>query len=154
MRKPPELDKHPITFADAFHNGLFRAICCYVVDGDTADFFIDLGLFNYAYESLRFEGIDTPELIGTTGEERQRAIAAKLRVESLILKQPVLLETYKERTSFDRFIGRIFFFPPDSLELDVPSRLLFLEGGDSLPLICISDVLIAEGFRKQETLSS
>ncbi len=105
MRKPPDLDSHPISYPDALNNGLFRAVCCYVVDGDTADFFIDLGFFNYAYESLRFYDIDTPELIGTRGEERERAIAAKLRVEDLILKQHVISRN-GERKSFFRPLYR------------------------------------------------
>lgn len=108
-RKPPVFERHPARYTDAIENGVSRGFCHYVSDGDTADFLLDLGYYQYAYTSLRLLGIDTPELHGTTGQERKTAFQAKLRTEQLILNKPVLVRTYKDTTSFERFIAAVYF---------------------------------------------
>ena len=66
-RKPSVLQDHPVDFADAKAAGLYRAVCQYVVDGDTADFLIDLGLYQYAY------GCGSSETTGI--EKRNKGLA-------------------------------------------------------------------------------
>lgn len=108
-RKPPMFDGHPASFADVNAVGMVRAVCQYVSDGDTADFLLDLGWYQYAYVVLRIRGIDTPELRGTTGAELEAAQRAAARAEELILDQPVIIRSYKQRTTFGRFVADTYF---------------------------------------------
>ncbi len=138
-RKPPQFEGFPLGYAAVTAAGLVRAICQHVVDGDTADFLLDLGWHQYAYASLRFRGVDTPELRGTTGATLEAARQALARVETLLLDQPVLVRSYKDRTSFDRFIGDVYFV----------SESLHPEATDVLALgdrrwLCITEVLLRE----------
>lgn len=152
IRKPPIFANHQFGYVDALNNGMFRAFCQHVVDGDTGDFLLDLGWYNYTYGTLRFYNIDTPELIGTPPEERARAIAALQRVEVLILNKPVLIKTYKEKTSFNRFVAQIFFVPPEDIVEEVPRFSLPLEDGTIAEVVEIADVLKVEGHEKVPTV--
>lgn len=80
-----------------------------MVDGDTADFMVDLGWYHYTYLPIRVKDVDTLELRGTSGRELALAKKAKIRTEELIHKKPVLIKTSKVKVSFGRFIGDIFF---------------------------------------------
>ncbi len=59
----------------------------------------------------------------------------------------------KERASFDRFIGKIYMFPPESLLVEVPIKKIYLEGGDELDMLPLIDILKAEGFEKTKEVS-
>jgi endonuclease YncB( thermonuclease family) len=107
-RKPPCFQLHPATFVDARARGLVRACGYHVVDGDTADFLLDIGWYHYAYIPLRLSSVDAPETRGTTGEEREKALLAKDRFEELICDQPALVRSYRERRSFERFIADVW----------------------------------------------
>ncbi len=148
VRKPPDFDLHPISFSQAMEIGLYRAMCYHVVDGDTADFLIDLGFFNYSYISLRFLGIDTPETRGTSGEERELALAAMSRVQELILNQPVLVRSFREQTSFGRFLGEIWFYSEDSFPDTINALIIDLEGSNPITAIPLIELMVAEGFDK------
>ena len=107
-RKPIEFEDHPMEFPD---KPLYRAYCKHVVDGDTVDVFVDLGLLKYAYESIRLEGINTPEIYRPkTGEEREAGYKAKEFVESKILNKQVKIETLKDKQTFGRFRANIYFY--------------------------------------------
>ena len=108
-RKPPSFINHPAEYEDVLRKGMFRCICHHVVDGDTADFMIDLGWNNFSYIALRFKGIDAPETRGTSGEVRKKALKAKKTVEGLILNKPCVIKSYKGR-SFERYMGEIWFY--------------------------------------------
>jgi endonuclease YncB( thermonuclease family) len=113
-RKPPDFEIHPASYSVATAAGMTRALCYHVVDGDTADFMIDLGWYQYAYHALRFEGVNTAELRGTRGAERQRAIAARDRVEALLLGRHVLIQAHKQAETFGRFVAEIWAELPDA----------------------------------------
>lgn len=118
----------------------------YVVDGDTADFFLDLGWLQYGYEALRFAHADARELRGTTGEELALARQATERVAELLLEKGVLIRSYKERATFGRFVAEVFFHPEQSYP---GVQTLEVHG---LPWVSISEILIAEGLaRRTET---
>jgi len=144
-RTPPEFDAHPAGYVDANDRGLNRAVCRYVVDGDTADFFVDLGWMQYGYVTVRFYDVDTPELRGTRGAERDAAFAAKARVKELLLDQPVLLKTYKDATTFGRFVASIWFAAPDDGTFPVFDTTFKLDPGDDHAWVSIADVLKHEG---------
>lgn len=59
----------------------YRAELVNVVDGDTIDVRLDVGFDTHIFKRLRFLGIDTWEM---RGEEREKGVIAKERLESLI----------------------------------------------------------------------
>jgi endonuclease YncB( thermonuclease family) len=142
-RKPAELQNHPVGFEQAKAVGLYRAACQHVVDGDTADFLVDLGLYHYAYVALRVIGVDTPELVGVPAAVREAGLAAKARTEALLLHGPALLDTHREKRSFERFIGRVWI--PRPADLAIPPDTLRTLTVDHTLFVDLADVLIAEG---------
>jgi len=146
-RTPPEFDNHPAGYVDADGQGLNRAVCRHIVDGDTADFFVDLGWMQYAYVTVRFFDVDTPEIRGTTGAEREAAFQAKARVGELLLDRPVLLKTYKDAMTFGRFVATIWFADAENAFPDLPGTFR-LNPDDSERWISIAEVLKHEGLIK------
>jgi len=107
-RKPSEFEDHPAGFPKG---GYYRAYCNYVVDGDTIDVIIDLGFLKYAYETIRIEGVDTPETFRPKSPiEKAAGIAAKHFVESKILNKQIKIETIKDKQTFGRFRAKVFFY--------------------------------------------
>lgn len=107
MRKPLEFVKHPVSFLDAKNMGGYRAVCTHVVDGDTFDFLVDLGLHQYAYITVRLEGVDTAEIYGK--DASPEGMEAKEFVEGEILGAPCILFTGKDVTSFGRFVATVYY---------------------------------------------
>jgi micrococcal nuclease len=102
MRKPKEFSKHP------FHQSFdYRGVVKNVVDGDTIDVFVDLGLNHYAYITVRLKGIDVWEI---RKEQRPQGLVAKERVQDLVLNKQVFLKTFKDTQSFGRYVAEVFFF--------------------------------------------
>lgn len=79
-----------------------------VVDGDTVDLMVDLGMDTYQHARIRLSGIDTYEV---RGEERELGLLAKDFI-SLILEEnpdPLFLRTTKDRKGkYGRYIGEIY----------------------------------------------
>jgi endonuclease YncB( thermonuclease family) len=145
-RKPPDFDTHPASFSSVSAAGFTRAVCYHVVDGDTADFLIDLGWYQYAYHALRFEGINTAETRGTRGAERALALAARARVEELLLNRPVIIQSHKQAATFGRFVAQIWF-RFDGAPPPVPGSVTL--GGDPAPWISINELLVQEGLAER-----
>jgi micrococcal nuclease len=83
-----------------YHANLVR-----VVDGDTVDVRLDLGLGIYKNERLRLHGIDAPE---KRGEERVEGIEATRHLE-LLLKGPLLVQTIKDKKGkYGRYLAVIY----------------------------------------------
>ena len=85
-----------------YHGVLKRA-----VDGDTVVVHLDLGLRVYTEVSLRIAGINAPEVFRGTTEERQAGIAARdymARHEG----RDVVLHTYKDAQSFNRYVADVY----------------------------------------------
>lgn len=107
-RKPHHFDNHPMNFPN---NPAYRAFCTYVVDGDTIDVFVDIGLNKYAYESIRIEGIDTPEIYRPKDDyEKLEAKRAKQLVEDLILNKQIKIETLKDKQTFGRYRANVYYY--------------------------------------------
>jgi len=104
MRSLALFKDHPFKYAN---NIFFRAICMHVVDGDTYDFLIDLGFYNYVYKTIRLKGVDTPEIF--SGINKEAGQSAKKFVTELILNKSCLLQTHKDPESFGRFIADVFY---------------------------------------------
>lgn len=67
------------------------ALITRVVDGDTVDADIDLGLDVHMRARIRVRGIDTPELNSSDPAEREKALKAKKFVEEAVLGKQVVL---------------------------------------------------------------
>jgi endonuclease YncB( thermonuclease family) len=76
----------------------YRATCDRVIDGDTYHLRIDLGFHVATTIPCRLRGVDTPEL-GTP-----EGVAAKEWVARLLLVVPLIVESYRDRQSFARWI--------------------------------------------------
>jgi len=145
-----DFSDHPVKFSRALEKGMFRAKCSHVVDGDTADFLIDLGWYHYSYLPIRFKDIDTPELRGVSIAEKELAKKAKAYVEELILGKSVLIKTTKDKVSFGRFIGEIWFQIEDST--DIKSVIdIELDKDSSGEFVPMSEVLKRDGFEKKKS---
>lgn len=85
----------------------YRACLERVVDGDTVVMTIDHGMRIRSQQSIRLAGVDTPE----RGEERWGE--ATDRVISWFMEHddasdwPFVVETFKDRQSFNRYVGTI-----------------------------------------------
>lgn len=107
-RRPSEFENHPAGFPKDTY---YRAFCTHVVDGDTIDVIIDLGFLKYAYETIRLEGVDTPETFRPKSPiEKAAGMAAKTFVESKVLNKQLKIETIKDRQTFGRFRAKVFFY--------------------------------------------
>lgn len=92
---------------------IYQATCERVVDGDTLDLVIDLGLSVFVRERIRLHGLDTPETYGVPkdSEEYAAGMAAKIFVEErvLCLNEPLTVKTIKDRKGkYGRYLARIY----------------------------------------------
>ncbi len=127
-RSLSKITDHPVSYADAMRHGLVRAVCVRVIDGDTADFLLDLQWLVCSYARVRIYGIDTPELRGTTGPELAKALAATERVAQLARNRPILLRSYEDRRTFDRFVAEVFV-PVGRARHAVEARTMMAKSG-------------------------
>lgn len=110
-RKPSDFDRHPITYDAARLLGRLRGVCRNVTDGDTFDFFVDLGLLHYAYVTIRLHAADTYEIFNPAdAAELELGLKARARVKELIYEQPVLLTTYKDQLTFGRYVADTWYY--------------------------------------------
>jgi endonuclease YncB( thermonuclease family) len=119
-RKPIEF----VDFPESLHPGFgpFRAICRHVVDGDTADFVVDVGLNLYPFITIRFLGINAPET--NRAESREAGLAAKVRLQELVPPgTPVMLDTKPDPDSFGRYLAVIH-----TVDVDDVGAVLMAEG--------------------------
>jgi endonuclease YncB( thermonuclease family) len=103
---------HPIGFEQAMRMGCMRALGVSNHDGDTITALVDLGFACYQIQDLRIAGINTPEVVGTSGAELERALNAKVRTSALTVGQPLLITTHRTRTgapvrSFERYVATV-----------------------------------------------
>ncbi|KOH46823.1 thermonuclease family protein [Sunxiuqinia dokdonensis] len=115
-----------------------------VVDGDTYDIDIDLGLSVWVRnERVRLYGIDTPEVYGVKkdSDEYLLGVAASDFVKSLIRKGTLaVVETIKDsKGKYGRYLVVIYIRVPEEL----------LAGHESIRAIgdfyCLNDLLVAKG---------
>ena len=97
--------------------GNFRARCLKVVDGDTADFIVDVGFHSYREERFRFSLIDTPELRDRDVTKRAAAKVAKTFVIDALMSDgewPLRIETERDPDSFGRYLCLIYYMEGDT----------------------------------------
>lgn len=110
-RKPAEFDEHPMAFPE---HPMYRGVGKYVVDGDTFDAFIDLGLYNYCYVSIRLHGFDAPEIFRPLSQaEKEAGNRCRDRLAELVLNKPLKLITFRDRQTFERFEAMVYIYEGD-----------------------------------------
>jgi len=126
----------------------YRAIIQKVVDGDTVEIDIDLGLSAWIHsEKIRLYGIDTPEVYGVkkgSAEWERGNLASEFVKKHLIEKNEVIVETIKDRQEkYGRYLGLIYI----QIDQSVLTGLNDIRSiGD---LYCLNDILIAKGLAKK-----
>jgi micrococcal nuclease len=104
----------------------FRAVVTRVVDGDTVDCLADLGFNAYQFVTVRLRNVDTPELRDKDPELRAAAQLAKKFTVSTLLNRPVLVTTYKDATTFGRYVADIEYQTDDGQLLCINEQLRLL----------------------------
>lgn len=85
----------------------YKATVIKVIDGDTADFLIQLGFNITIKERCRFFGIDTPETRTRDKKEKAKGLAAKKFVKDTIEGKEVMIKTVK-KGKFGRYLAEVF----------------------------------------------
>lgn len=129
----------------------YNAIVRKVVDGDTIEIDIDLGLSAWIHaEKIRLYGIDTPEVFGVKKGSSEWELGNKASVfvkEHVKENGAVIIETIKDkREKYGRYLALIYLKTgPDILSGLTDNRNI----GD---FYCLNDILIAKGLAKRYIL--
>jgi micrococcal nuclease len=126
----------------------YNAVIRNVVDGDTIEIDIDLGLSAWVHnEKIRLYGIDTPEVYGVKkgspewilGNQSSEFVKQNLKENS-----QVIIETIKDKKEkYGRYLALIF------IQID-PELLTGLADVRSIgDYFCLNDILIGKGFAKK-----
>ena len=92
----------------------YKATLDRVIDGDTIDVNIDLGFDISVNKRVRFAGINTPESRTRDLEEKERGLAAKARVQSILDENDTFTLESKEIGKYGRVLGEIYVDTVDS----------------------------------------
>ena len=111
----------------------YTATILKVVDGDTIDVMVDLGMGVHRKERLRFSRVNAWE---TRGEHREKGLLAKARVADLLpLGERIIIKTEKDkRGKFGRYLAEIIIPASDWKELEEDTNLndLLLKEGHAV----------------------
>ena len=84
-----------------------------VVDGDTVDAEVDLGIDTFIKDRIRLMGLDTPESRTRNKKEKALGLAAKAYLKELLKenKGDIILRTSKEgKGKFGRILGTLLIY--------------------------------------------
>lgn len=113
----------------------YRAQCLRVIDGDTADLFVDRGNHDYSRWRVRLHGVQAPELRAKSDEDRIRAKEAREALSMWLQPAPVRdvvslghwplrVKTFKDPDSFGRWLALVWWRDAEGVEHDVCAELL------------------------------
>jgi len=119
--------------------GIYRARCTRVVDGDTCDVVLDLGFHLTATFRLRLWGVNTPEMHAKDPAERVLAAnAANFLANRLMMihedeedEWPLRVETLRDTDSFGRWLAKVAYTDPDGNDVLVNDELVM--NGHAVP---------------------
>ncbi len=126
----------------------YHALIAKVVDGDTLEIDIDLGLSVWVRnEKIRLYGVNTPEIYGVKkgSPEWEKGKEASDFVKSILKKNdPVIVETIKDqKEKYGRYLAVLY--------ARVSSEVL--AGSETVRQIgdyyCINDLLLRKGFAEE-----
>jgi endonuclease YncB( thermonuclease family) len=83
---------------------VFKTIVTRVIDGDTIDCDIDLGLHCHRIERVRLLRVNAPELFGV---DKEKGLASKQFVIDWLANQQTLVQTYKSDV-FGRYLAEVW----------------------------------------------
>jgi micrococcal nuclease len=89
----------------------YKAKCVKVVDGDTADILLDLGVDTFRKERVRLYGVNTPETFGVKrgSEEYKRGMESKAFTKSFITGKQLYVKTIKDKSGkYGRLLVEIY----------------------------------------------
>jgi len=95
---------------------LYKATVTRVIDGDTVDLEVDLGMNILVKERVRLARINTPETYGVkkTSEEYKAGVKAKRRLAELVEGKQVAIETIKDKKGkYGRYIAELYVLEED-----------------------------------------
>lgn len=99
MRRLAIFDNHPIAFRQAQQMHAYRGVVNAIIDGDTYSVVLDVGFYVYPVIEIRLKNVNTPEIVGA---ERERGIAAREYVRSVLEGKPVVVTTELDATGQDK----------------------------------------------------
>ncbi len=91
-----------------------------VIDGDTLDLVIDLGLGQRAFPRIRLRGVDTPELYTDAGRRAREFVEARLAVNDMIVVATRRTDTY------GRYLGDVRYLSGSSDAGQVAAKGVYL----------------------------
>lgn len=125
----------------------YKAIIQKVVDGDTLEIAIDLGLSVWIHdEKIRLYGIDTPEVYGVKkgSPEWEMGLKASDFVKSILKeKDEIIIQTIKDKQEkYGRYLGLIYVKIPAEIMTGLPDIRNIEE------YFCLNDILVRKGLAK------
>ena len=101
-----------------------------MLDGDTLEAVVDLGFGITTTQTLRFRGIDSPEILTHDGMEAKKFVEQKLRIPEDGGRKadgkgsaPIVLKTSRS-DKYDRYLADIFITDKNGEEQYLNNRLL------------------------------
>ena len=95
---------------------LYKATVTRVVDGDTVDLEVDLGMSVFVKQRIRLARINTPETYGVKkdSEEYKAGMKATKRLRELVEGKEIALETVKDKKGkYGRYLGELYILEKD-----------------------------------------
>lgn len=89
----------------------YKAVCTRVVDGDTVDLRIDLGLGITIQRRIRLYGVDAPEIFGVhkLSDEYEQGEITTLWLKEQIEGKEIQIQTFKDRKGkFGRYLATLY----------------------------------------------
>lgn len=100
----------------------YRAHLVSIHDGDTATFTVDLGLRISRTLTVRLDGINAPEITGTT---KPAGLDARDHLASLLAgAEWVYVLTDRDGKSFDRWVAKLYVAGPNGDLTDIGQRMI------------------------------
>jgi micrococcal nuclease len=125
----------------------YKAIIQKVVDGDTLEISIDLGLSVWIHdEKIRLYGIDTPEVFGVKKgtPEWELGMKASDFVKSILKeKDEIIIQTIKDKQEkYGRYLGLVYL----KVSAEIISGLADIRSIDDY--FCLNDIMVRKGLAK------
>ena len=126
----------------------YKAFIKNVVDGDTLEIDIDLGLYVWIHgEKIRLYGINTPEVFGVKKDSAEWKLGNKASVfvkQVLKEKDEIIVETVKDkREKYGRYLAVVYV-------KIAAEHLAGLTGIRNIgEFYCLNDILIEKGFAEK-----
>ena len=107
---------------------IYRAKLDRIIDGDTVDALIDVGFDIWFKKRIRFKGIDTWESRTRNLEEKKMGLAAKKRLEELLMNVSSKPGYFRVRSfglgKYGRVLGELFIMDESGVQRNINDTLI------------------------------